>query len=828
MINAPTPELLDRVHREAATDMVRQLSNVEKATLCSGRTFWELQGVERLNLPSIWLTDGPHGLRKQQGNSDHIGLSDSVPAICFPTAVGLASSWNRGLLMAVGEALGQACVAEQVSVLLGPGVNIKRSPLCGRNFEYFSEDPYLSGEMGAAWVQGVQNEGVGASLKHYAANNQEGHRMVVDAVIDERTLREIYLPGFEITVRKAQPWTVMCSYNLLNGTYLAENHLLLTRILKEEWGHTGLIVSDWGACNDRVKGIAAGLELEMPGNGGIHTPAVLAALACGELSEAHLNAAAIRVVELILKSKPALERSTPYDRDAHHLIARQAAEESCVLLKNAAGLLPLSKYENVAIIGALAATPRFQGSGSSQINPTQLDIPLDEIHNLLATDNPPPFAPGYSLTHDDIDQQLIEDALTIARDAGTVVLFAGLPDSYESEGFDRKHMQLPAAQLKLIEAVLRVTERLVVVLQNGAPVELPFLDQVGALLETYLGGQAGGSAAARVLFGEVNPSGKLAETFPVKLEDAACHEWFPGEPRQVQYREGLWVGYRYFDTSETPVAFPFGHGLSYTTFNYHRLRVAGTDLPLEPVDSDQLEEWGGLAVECEIQNTGAVAGYEIAQLYIGADTHGVYRPRRELRDFVKVWLEPSQTRTVVFELGRRGFAYWDKDVHDWIVEDGEYRIEVGASSADLRLSCSLKVLSGAAEKPPNPALQAYFEPKKRAFDTAAFTALLGQPIPMTAPTFPYHPNSTLDEIRGTFIGKQLHQLVLRSIKKMVPDEVDEKLDRILAAMLGEMPLRNLVMLSGGKFPSWLLTLCIQLMNGQHWPALKTLISRGQR
>ena len=482
----------------------------------------------------------------------------------------------------------------------------------------------------------------------------------------------------------------------------------------------------------------------------------------------------------------------------------------------------------MAIIGALAATPRFQGSGSSQINPTQLDIPLEEIHNLLATDNPPPFAPGYSLTHDDIDQQLIEDALTIARDARTVVLFAGLPDSYESEGFDRNHMRLPAAQLKLIAAVMRVTDRLVVVLQNGAPVELPFVDQVGALLETYLGGQAGGSAVARVLFGEVNPSGKLAETFPLRLEDAACHDWFPGEPRQVQYREGLWVGYRFFDTSGTTVAFPFGHGLSYTTFTYHRLRVAGTDLPPEQVDSDQLGEWDGLTVECDIENTGAVAGYEIAQLYIGADTHGVYRPRRELRDFVKVWLEPGHTHTVVFELGRRGFAYWDKDVHDWTVEAGDYRIEIGASSADLRLSCGLKVLSGTAATPPNPALQTYFEPRKRVFDTAAFTALLGQPIPKVNPTFPYHPNSTLGEIRGTFIGRKLHKLVLRSVTEMVPDEVDEKLDRILAAMLGEMPLRNLVMLSGGKFPPWLLTLCIHLMNGQYWPALKTLISRGNR
>ncbi len=828
MTNSPTAEAAGRIYRETATQLVRQLTNAEKVSLCSGRTFWELQGVERLNLPSIWLTDGPHGLRKQQGNSDHIGLSDSVPAVCFPTAVGLASSWNKDLLTEVGAALGQACVAEQVSVLLGPGVNIKRSPLCGRNFEYFSEDPYLSGQLAAAWIQGVQSEGVGASLKHYAANNQEGHRMVVDAVIDERTLREIYLPGFEIAVKNAQPWTVMCSYNLLNGIYLAENHLLLTRILKEEWGHTGLVVSDWGACNDRVKGIAAGLELEMPGNGGIHTPAILAALACGELSEEHMDAAAIRVIELILKSKPALERNTPYNRDAHHLIAQRAAEESCVLLKNAANLLPLSKQENVAIIGELATTPRFQGSGSSQINPTRLDIPLEEIHKLLDTENPPPFAPGYSLTHDNVDRQLIEDALNVARNAETVVLFAGLPDSYESEGFDRNHMQLPTAQLKLIEAVTQVSERLVIVLQNGAPVELPFLDRVGALIETYLGGQAGGSAAARVLFGDVNPSGKLAETFPIKLEDAACHDWFPGEPRQVQYREGLWVGYRYFDTSATPVAFAFGHGLSYTTFAYHRLRVGGENGPIRQVDSDQLAEWAGLKVECDIENTGSVAGYEIAQLYIGTDAHRIYRPRRELRDFVKVWLEPGQTRTVVFELGRRGFAYWDETAHDWVVEASDYRIEIGASSADLRLSCSFSVLSGAVVTPSNSALQTYFAPAKRDFDTDAFTALLGQPIPTTTSILPYHPNSTLDEIRGTFIGKQLHKLVLRSITKMLPNEVDEKLDRILAAMLGEMPLRNLVMLSGGKFPPRLLTLCIQLMNGQYWPALKTLIGKNGR
>ena len=631
----------------AASELVQQLGSDEKVGLCTGRTFWELRGIERLGLPSLWVTDGPHGLRKQQGDSDHIGLNDSVPAICFPPAVGLASTWNRDLLREIGVALGEACVSEKVSVLLGPGVNIKRSPLCGRNFEYFSEDPYLSGQMGAAWVQGVQSQGIGTSLKHYAANNQEGHRMVVDAIIDERTLREIYLPGFEITVKDAQPWTVMCSYNMLNGTYLAENHLLLTRILKEEWGHTGLVLTDWGACNDRVKGFAAGLELEMPGNRGVHTPAVLAALSNGELSEAQLNAATTRVVELILKSRPALKKDRDYDRDAHHLLARRAAEEACVLLKNDGDLLPLAKTGKLAVIGALAATPRYQGSGSSQINPTRLDIPLQEIQQLLGADHALRYAAGYSLADDNIDQGLIDEALATAREAETVVLFAGLPDSYESEGFDRTHLRLPAAQLQLIDAVAAVTNRLVVILQNGAPVELPFIDKVQALLETYLGGQAGGSAVARIIFGDANPSGKLAETFPVRLEDAPCQDWFPGEPRQVQYREGLWVGYRYFSTAATPVAFPFGHGLSYTTFAYSNLRLAGA-AQSGTVDTAQLGEWHGIRVLCDIKNTGAVAGSEIAQLYIGSQAAALYRPRRELRNFARIQLEPGQTGTVVF------------------------------------------------------------------------------------------------------------------------------------------------------------------------------------
>ncbi|MCB1846507.1 MAG: glycoside hydrolase family 3 C-terminal domain-containing protein [Halieaceae bacterium] len=816
-------DLGDRPFLLAASELVQQLSNAEKATLCTGRTFWELHGVARLGLPSLWVTDGPHGLRKQQGDSDHIGLNDSVPAVCFPPAVGLASTWNRDLLQEIGAALGEACVSEKVSVLLGPGVNIKRSPLCGRNFEYFSEDPYLAGQMGAAWVRGVQSQGVGTSLKHYAANNQESHRMVVDAIVDERTLREIYLPGFEITVTEAQPWTVMCSYNKLNGTYLAENHRLLTGILKDEWGHTGLVVTDWGACNDRVEGIAAGLELEMPGNGGIHTPAVLAALGNGELSEAQLDAAATRVVELILKSRPAFETDRDYDRDAHHLLARQAAEQACVLLKNDGALLPLAKGGKLAVIGALAVAPRYQGSGSSQINPTRLDIPLAEIQRLLGSEQAPRYAAGYNLDDDACDQRLIDEALAIARDADTVVLFAGLPDSYESEGFDRTHMRLPAAQLQLIEAVARLTERLVVVLQNGAPVELPFVDRVPALLETYLGGQAGGSAVARILFGEANPSGKLAETFPARLEDAPCQDWFPGEPRQVQYREGLWVGYRYFSSTETPVAFPFGHGLSYTTFAYHKLRLAG-EAGNWTVDATQLGDWDGLRLQCEIENTGAVAGYEIAQLYIGAPSGAVYRPRRELRSFAKVWLEPGQTGTVVFELGSRAFAHWCTHARDWRVAPGEYRVEVGASCADIRLDCALQVLSTHQAGPRDPALAPYFEPAKRAFNELAFAALLGRPLAPVAPARPYHPNSTLGDVQSTLLGKLLHQVILRTMKKMAPAGSDEKTERMMAAMVAEMPLRNLVVFSRGRFSPRDLQLCIQLMNGQYRTALQTLLS----
>lgn len=812
--------------QQEAQQLLQQLSNIEKASLCTGRTFWDLNGVERLDLPSIMMTDGPHGLRKQSGDSDHIGLSGSVPAVCFPSGAGLASSWNRNLLREVGVALGEECLQEKVSVLLGPGINIKRSPLCGRNFEYFSEDPYLSGEMAKNWVQGVQSKGIGTSLKHFAANNQESHRLVVDTVVDERTLREIYLPGFEITVKDAQPWTLMCSYNLLNGVYLAENKHLLTDILKQEWGHTGLVVTDWGAANNRVQGLAAGLEIDMPGNAGAFTSRILAAIETGELEQGALDRAATRVIELILKSKPALESQHQYDESAHHSLARRAAEEACVLLKNDDALLPLPRSGSIGVVGAMAKTPRYQGAGSSQITPTQIDIPLEEITRLLPAAEVPLYAAGYNLGDDGTDNQLLEEALSLASEVNTVILFAGLPDAYESEGFDRDHMRLPTAQLELIDRLADVAQRLVLVLQNGAPVEMPFKHKVPAILETYLGGQAGGSAVARVLFGEASPGGRLAESFPEKLEDVPCHSWFPGEPRQVQYRESIWVGYRYFCSAQVPVSFPFGHGLSYTSFDYRDLRVAGAVQADQQFNCDTatLSDWAGLRIECEIENTGERGGWETAQLYVHDKASAVHRPRRELKGFDKVWLNPGEVTTVSFEIGRRALAYWDTANSCWSISTGGFEFEVGASSQDIRLSCEIGIVSADKKPSANPALQTYFEPGRRDFNHTAFTALFGEAIPPVASVKPYHLNSTLGEVSETRVGRMLIRQIKKTLAEAAGPDVDEKVDRMINAMVWEMPLRSIVIMSGGKVSFKVMAVMIHLMNHQFGKALRTAIT----
>ncbi|TNM69164.1 beta-glucosidase [Streptomyces sp. NP160] len=671
------------------------LSLEEQARLLDGSDFWHTQPLDEHGVPAVMVTDGPHGLRKQPTDGDHLGLGGSVPATCFPPAAGLASSWDVDLLQRVGTALGEECRAEGVAVLLGPGVNMKRTPLCGRNFEYFSEDPVLAGDLAAALVRGVQSQGVGTSLKHFAANNQETHRMSVSAEVDERTLREVYLTAFERVVRTAQPWTVMCSYNRINGVYASQDPWLLTRVLRNEWGFEGLVVSDWGAVDDRPLGVAAGLDLEMPSSSGASTAKVLAAVREGRLSEADVRTAARRVLQLVARAQPGLAEPRPYDAAAHHALAREAAQRSAVLLKNdpvgtsagAAPLLPLDAAAAgvVAVVGEMARTPRYQGAGSSQVVPTQLDDALTALRDDLEGTGEVRFAAGYSLDdgEQDDDGALADEAVAAARGADVVLLFLGLPGSYESEGFDRTHLDLPASQLALLDAVLEVTERVVVVLSNGSAVRLhPWADRVPALLEGWLLGQAGGSAVADLLVGRVSPSGRLAETLPLRLEDTpAFGAGFPGEGGVVRYGEGVFIGYRWYDTRRAAVSFPFGHGLTYTTSAYDALSVEVTGSGAD----------AGLRVALTVTNTGSRAAAEVVQVYVADPVAEVARPDSELKAFARVELEPGQSRAVSFELDARALSYWSPVQRRWVVEGGAFEVRVGASSRDVRLRETVQV-----------------------------------------------------------------------------------------------------------------------------------------
>lgn len=664
--------------------LLAELTLEEKAALLDGSDFWRTQPLERLGIPSVMLADGPHGLRKQPEAGDHLGLLDSVRATCFPPAAGLASSWDVDLLRRVGEALGRECRAEHVSVLLGPGVNMKRSPLCGRNFEYFSEDPLLAGELGAAIVGGVQSQGVGASLKHFAANNQETDRMTVSAEIDERTLREIYLPAFETVITKAQPWTVMSSYNKINGTYVAESRRLLTDILRGEWGFEGLVVSDWGGVSRRPETVAAGVDLEMPSSSGSGTRQILDALSEGRLDESDIDAAVTHVLTLVDRSLPALAADHSFDADAHHALAREAAAASAVLLKNDGALLPLDpdNGETIAVIGEFARTPRYQGAGSSQVKPTRVDSALDALRAALDGRREVTFAPGYVIESEDADPALVAEAVRAAADADVAVLFLGLPPSYESEGYDRTHMDLPAQQIELLHAVADANPRLVVVLSNGSVVTVDSWQQrAQAVLEGWLLGQAGGSAVADLLLGAAVPSGKLAETIPVRYEHTPAVGAFPGAFGQVRYGEGLLIGYRWYDTRQLPVAYPFGHGLSYTAFAYSDLtatvRADGDDPRVE--------------VALTVTNTGERAGTETVQLYVTDRESTVHHPAQELRAFARVRLEPGQSAPVTLTLGRRAFAFWHEAMERWTVEGGEFALRVGGSSRDIRLETTVEL-----------------------------------------------------------------------------------------------------------------------------------------
>jgi beta-glucosidase len=672
--------------------LLADLTVAERSSLVSGQGFWWTRRIERVGLPSIMVSDGPHGLRKQERNTDHVGVGGSVPATCFPTASALASSWDVDLVRRVGAAIGEEARAQGVAVVLGPGINIKRSPLCGRNFEYLSEDPVVAGVLGSAMVDGIQSQGVGASLKHYAANNQETDRLRVSADVDIRPLREIYLAGFERVVRDTQPWTVMCSYNRINGVYASQDPWLLTEVLRGEWGFDGLVVSDWGAVDDPVAAVAAGLDLEMPSTGGASAARVTAAVEAGDLPEAVLDTAVERLIALIERALPGVEAEDDVDLDAHHQLAREVARDCVVLLKNEADLLPLAPIGRLAVIGELARTPRFQGAGSSKVKPTRVDDALTALRAAVGDDATVSFAAGYGVDDPGADVAALRaEAVAVAGDADTAVVFLGLPPSYESEGYDRTHIDLPAEQVALLEAVAEVNDRVVVVLANGSVVALAGWEHhAGALVEGWLGGQAGGGAIVDVLLGVANPSGRLAETIPKRLADTPAYLDFPGEDRHVRYGEGLFVGYRHHDAVDLDVSYPFGHGLSYTTFELTDLDVTVLDDGVGGAEAG----WRGrdrIEVGVTVTNTGSRAGKEVVQVYVGAPEASVQRPVRELRAFAKVDLGPGASERVVLRLDERDLSYWSTRADGWVLEPGEFEVAVGRSSRDLPLRATVRV-----------------------------------------------------------------------------------------------------------------------------------------
>jgi beta-glucosidase len=676
--------------RAQADVLVAQMSVEEQALLLSGDGWWQTHGIARLGLAPMVVSDGPHGLRKVVG----AGLEGSVPATCFPTAPGLAATWNTALAREVGAALGREAQASGVHIVLGPGINMKRSPLGGRNFEYFSEDPVLAGRMAAAYIDGVQGEGVGTSLKHFAVNNQEFERMATSSDVDERTLHEVYLQAFEIAIAQApagsRPWSVMSAYNLVNGVHASEHRELLTGILRERWGFDGFVVSDWGGIHDRVQAVIAGNHLEMPGSGAHNRQKIIDAVRSGGLDPAVLARVTAELVAVMLLAHASHQPGRTFDADAHHALSSRVGAEGIVLLKNDGDVLPLAAGTRVAVVGDFAKAPRYQGAGSSQVNPTRVAYPHDELVALLGAAHVT-YArgcDGEGVTSD----AMVAEAVTVAQASDVVLVFAGLPDSYESEGFDRRNIDLPPGHDRLIEALAAVHAKVVVVLLNGSAVAMPWVDRVPAIVEGWLGGQAGGGAIADVLTGRVNPSGKLSETFPLSLQQTPTYPSFPGRDGQAWYGEGLFIGYRHYDKRGLSPLFPFGYGLSYTRFDYTAIR---TEAPTYDVDGE-----GTLAVEVTLRNSGACAGQEVVQLYVRERAPKVVRPERELRAFAKVRLVPGEATTVRFELGRRDFAHFDIGLHDWAVHPGLFDLQVGGSSRDLPLSAEVEITASRTRRQP--------------------------------------------------------------------------------------------------------------------------------
>nr|WP_315183973.1 glycoside hydrolase family 3 C-terminal domain-containing protein [uncultured Flavobacterium sp.] len=751
-------------YREKAAKLVAKMTLEEKASLCSGETAWSTKAITRLGIPSIFMTDGPHGLRKAVG----FDFTNSVPATCFPTASALASSWNPALAQKMGEALAVESQANDVQILLGPGVNMKRSALGGRNFEYFSEDPILAGTIATAYINGVQSQGVGTSMKHFAANSQETERMSNSSNVDERTLNEIYFPAFEMAVKNAQPWTVMCSYNRLNGVYASESPYLLNDVLKKQWGFKGFVVSDWGAVNERAAGVDAGLGLEMPASGGFNDKKIVDAVKKGTLSEARLNEIVIDVLAVTLKAKDSHKKGIVVDKIKHNELARQVSSECIVLLKNDNAILPLkSSLKKIAIVGDFGKNPRYQGAGSSQVRPTQILNALTELQKLVKGTQFS-FSTGYNTEGETNDAQIAE-AVQNAKNAELVIVFAGLPDSYESEGYDRNNLDMPAGHNKLIAEVAKANANIVVVLMNGAAVSMPWKNDVTAIVEAYLGGQAGGGAIADVLTGKVNPSGKLSETFPARLEDTPTAMDFPSRDGNAIYGESIFIGYRYYDKKKIEPNFPFGYGLSYTTFDYSDITANTTSAK----DSD------AITITVKVKNTGKVAGKEVVQLYVHEQESEVARPENELKHFEKVSLLPGEEKTVSFNLTSRDFAYYNSKSHDWAIKSGKFDIRVGSSSRNLPLQQTIDIQSTKIAKVVFTRESLFKEFKKA-------------------------PNSEA-------IYAQIVQSFTGSTKKAETED-EKKAAKFLEAMLADMPINKFLLLSGGKFSEESLDAILKAVN----------------
>ena len=690
--------------------LLKELTLEEKCALLSGAETFKTRGMPQHGIPQIWLSDGPHGLRKQAGESDHLGLNPSVPATCFPTASAVANSWDTALGEEIGAALGEEAAAQEVSVLLGPGLNMKRNPLCGRSFEYFSEDPYLAGKLAAGYIRGIQSKGVAACPKHFAVNSQETRRMASDSIVDERTLREIYLTGFEIAVKEGHPRSIMSSYNLVNGTYANENKHLLMEILRGEWGFDGAVITDWGGSNDHALGVKNGSTLEMPVPGGDSVRELLAAVENGKISESDIDARLSELLPLVFDTKAALDAAPrEFDAAAHHALARRAAEESLVLLKNEGALLPLAAGSKVAVIGDFAKNPRYQGAGSSMVNSTQVDVLLDKL--IDSELNVIGYQQGFD-RHGKPDAALQKSACELATQADTVILCMGLDEIAESEGLDRSNLRLAQNQVDLLQAVAAVNPKIVVVLYSGSVVETPWLDNCQALLYAALGGQAGAGAVADALTGKVNPCGKLAETWPLTYADIPSAADFATRRKTVEYREGLYIGYRYFTTAEKAVRFPFGYGMSYTTFAY----------------SDMAADEQGVSLT--VTNTGSVAGTEIVQLYIAKKNSELFRPTKELKGFARVTLAPGEKQRITIMLDDKAFRFWNVKANRWEIEGGEYELLVGASVEDIRL-CEKITVHGTATVHPyeDRGLACYYKGDVLRVSDADFEKLLGHPIP---------------------------------------------------------------------------------------------------